>query len=301
MLADSTTRDTAEAVYLLEQRFRYTYATPVRRLRHRLVVVPPAIYGSQIRFDHGLTVSGSPATVSVTPDGFDNHVVEVRAAAVAEWIEFDAWALVGRAATPPPVSISDRRLLTPTALTRPDDVLAGAARRLSASQPGGVALAERVNAWVHEALTYEHDVTSVHTTAAAALAGGRGVCQDFAHVMLTVCRAAGLPSRYVSGHLVGEGGSHAWVEVIVADPSSGVPGATVAVAFDPTHNRRAGDTYLTVAVGRDYADVAPTSGTFQGTGPGVLSATKRLSFVASPSAHRHVPPANTEVARSSSR
>jgi len=51
----------------------------------------------------------------------------------------------------------------------------------------------------------------------------------------------------------------------------------VAVAFDPTHNRRAERGYLTVAVGRDYADVAPTSGTFEGTGPGVLSARKRLS------------------------
>ena len=60
-------------------------------------------------------------------------------------------------------------------------------------------------------------MTSIATTAAEALAGGRGVCQDTAHVMIALCRAAGLPARYVSGHLLGEGGTHAWVEVIVAD------------------------------------------------------------------------------------
>ncbi len=70
-------------------------------------------------------------------------------------------------------------------------------------------------------LTYEFGVTGVHTTAADAVAGGRGVCQDYADIMLALCRAAGLPARYVSGHLVGEGGSHAWVEVVVTDVVGG--------------------------------------------------------------------------------
>jgi transglutaminase-like putative cysteine protease len=96
-------------------------------------------------------------------------------------------------------------------------------------------------------------------------------------VMLALCRRAGLPARYVSGHLVGEGGSHAWVEVVVRDSAGPDGGQTVAVAFDPTHERRAREGYLTVAVGRDYADVTPTSGSFEGTDPGVLSARKRLS------------------------
>jgi transglutaminase-like putative cysteine protease len=125
-------------------------------------------------------------------------------------------------------------------------------------------------------LTYQYGVTGVRTDAASALAGGRGVCQDYAHVMLALCRAAGLPARYVSGHLVGEGGSHAWVEVVV-DDRLGTSGRTVAVAFDPTHNRRATRGYFTVAIGRDYTHVAPTSGRFEGSCPGVLSTRKRLS------------------------
>ena len=140
----------------------------------------------------------------------------------------------------------------------------------------GWTLPSRACAWSHQALTYEYGVTNVRTNAATALGGGKGVCQDYAHVMLALCRAAGLPARYVSGHMVGEGGSHAWVEVVVSDPSAQATGRAVAVAFDPTHNRRASQGYFTVAVGRDYDHVAPTSGTFEGAGPSVLSARKRL-------------------------
>jgi transglutaminase-like putative cysteine protease len=215
----------------------------------------------------------------VTADGFGNHVVDVVAAEVAEEIEFESWAVVraggDRGETSiSPAALADPRLVTPTPLTRADAPLAEAARALG-SRRGGLALAELACSWTHAALAYEWGATTVRTTASEALAGGRGVCQDYAHVMLAVCRCAGLPARYVSGHLVGEGGSHAWVEVVVADPQR--PGGALAVALDPTHDRRAGGGYLTVAVGRDYADVAPTSGTFDGEGPGRLSCRKRLT------------------------
>ena len=281
-----------EDLYLLEQKFHYTYASPVRRLRHRLVVVPQAVHGSQYRFDHGLTVSGERARMTVTSDSFSNHVVELRASTVAEWIEFDAWALVGCQGSGgvvelPSTSIGHRHLLAPTSLTQATETLSEAARELSAAGSGGLDLAERACAWTHQALTYQYGVTGVHTNAATALAVGKGVCQDYAHVMLALCRTAGLPARYVSGHLMGEGGSHAWVEVVVDDPSAQATSRSVAVALDPTHNRRASQGYFTVAVGRDYADVAPTSGTFEGTCPGVLSARKRLSRANPESAFGH--------------
>jgi transglutaminase-like putative cysteine protease len=277
-----------EDLYLLEQQFRYTYASPIRRLHHRLVVVPREVHGNQYRFDHGLNVSGDPVRVRVTSDNFANHIVELSAPVVAEAIEFDVWALVSRRGSAdvielPPAWFDQRHLLASTPLTRADDVIAEAARDLAAASSGRVDLAERVCAWTHQALTYQHGVTGVHTDAASALAGGLGVCQDYAHVMLALCRAAGLPARYVSGHLVGEGGSHAWVEVVVNHVSARTTSRAVAVAFDPTHNRRASQGYFTVAVGRDYADVAPTSGTFKGNCPGVLSTRKRLSVVSADS------------------
>jgi len=278
-----------EGSYLLEQRIRYGYDRPVRRLRHRLMVVPPAVHGGQRRVGHGLTVSGALASVSETSDPFGNQITELGAPVVEEWIEFRAWALVvgrspGGVSVMAPGVVADDRLLATTALTRPDGELSGVARELAAASSSALDLAERICGWTRHSLTYGHGVTGVHTTAAEALAGRVGVCQDYAHVMLAVCRAAGLRARYVSGHLIGEGGSHAWVEVVVTDPSGGDADRTVAVAFDPTNERRADRGYFTVAVGRDYADVAPTSGTFEGTGPGLLSARKRLT-PADPSRH----------------
>jgi transglutaminase-like putative cysteine protease len=277
-------------LYLLEQRFRYTYTNPVLRLRHRLVVVPRAVYGGQYRLGYGVTVSGALANVTETSDSFGNHVMELNAPIVAEWIEFEAWALVGHRWSPcgvtklPDAVFSDDRLLNPTKLTRADGVIADAARDLSASCSGDMDLAERICIWSRQSMTYEHGVTGVHTTAAAALAGGKGVCQDYAHVMLALCREAGLPARYVSGHLTGEGGSHAWVEVVVKDQGNQIAARRVAAAFDPTHECRAGRGYFTIAVGRDYADVAPTSGAFEGRSPGVLASRKWLGL-ADPSLH----------------
>ena len=99
-----------------------------------------------------------------------------------------------------------------------------------------------------------------------------GVCQDFAHVMLALCRAAGLPVRYISGHLEGEGQMHAWVEVLYALPGS----AVTWHPLDPTHDRAALDGYVTIAVGRDYADVSPISGHCYGPEPGRLSSHQHM-------------------------
>ncbi len=92
--------------------------------------------------------------------------------------------------------------------------------------------------------------------------------------MLSVLRLCGPPARYVSGHLRGEGGTHAWVEVLL--PGDGSAGGAVALALDPTHAQAPGPGYVTVAVGRDYGDVAPTSGTYDGPWIGRLSISKRL-------------------------
>ena len=103
------------------------------------------------------------------------------------------------------------------------------------ARPRRAAGAGRVGAWVHGALTSDENATEVATTAAEALALGWGVCQDSAHIMLTVCRLAGLPAGYVSGHLLGQGGSHAWVEVVLDDGA----GCEV-LAVDPATGGRPG-------------------------------------------------------------
>ena len=172
--------------------------------------------------------------------------------------------------------LSDSRLLEPSRLTRPDDVLCQVATTLLESGKEGLALASQINAWTYQALHYAHDVTNIHTTAAEALALGQGVCQDYAHLMLALCRLCGLPARYVSGHMLGEGGTHAWVEVIF--PVADRPDLAMAVPFDPTHGRIAGLSYVTIAIGRDYYDVAPTSGTFRAAHRGQFTAHKRVGL-----------------------
>ena len=259
---------------VLRQTLRYDYPSPIEQLRHHLMVVPPARHGDQQRIASSLEVRGAQVEVEESIDHFGNVAVKIRAPRVQRKVEFLVAVTVERRDGPGPVADA-HPFLDPTPLTEPDAALAAAAHRLGgAGEEPGLELAGRINAWVAAAMRYRHDVTSVRTTAAEALALRRGVCQDYAHVMLALCRLCGLPARYVSGHLVGEGGSHAWVEVLLPSPEA--PSLLAAVAFDPTNDRRAGLRYLTVAVGRDYADVAPTSGTFSGPAGGRLTTSKTL-------------------------
>lgn len=261
---------------VMRQTFRYDYPAPIRRLNHNLMVLPPARHGDQVRTEASVVVRGAPADVRESVDAFGNVAVRVLAVRVEACIEFDVAVTVerGEAAAAPVAAVERRRLLVASALTEPDDALRRAARLLLGSGDAGLGLAQRINAWVAATMSYRHDVTGVRTSAAEALAIGAGVCQDYAHVMLALCRLCGLPARYVSGHMLGEGGSHAWVEVLL--PSVTDRSALVAVAFDPTNDRLAGSTYLTVAVGRDYADVAPTHGSYSGPAGGTLTVQKSL-------------------------
>jgi len=134
--------------------------------------------------------------------------------------------------------------------------------------------AELLNAATKAAISYQYGRTGVRTTAAQALEIGHGVCQDSAHVFIAMCRSLGIAARYVSGHLLGQGGTHAWAEVVL--PSAD---GAVAVAFDPCNNRRAHSGYVTIAVGRDYLDVAPTSGSFAGPGRGQLTTSRRVGVL----------------------
>jgi transglutaminase-like putative cysteine protease len=279
----------AEAAYLISHDLRYVYPGPIEDLRHRLMVVPPARLGDQRVVMHGIEITGAEPTVTETADRFGNLVVDVRADRVEQEIGFSAWAVVQRCAGCEPDGLdaagAERLgLLGQTRLTTVDEAIADAAAELVAAGPpatdhaGALALAERIAAWTSSRFAYTWGITSVFTTAAEALAGGTGVCQDYSHVMLAVCRRAGLAARYVSGHLLGEGGTHAWVDVLV--PSPGDPGRLVAEGFDPTNDRRTGLGHVTVATGRDYADVAPTSGSFTADYSGRLETSKRVGVTA---------------------
>lgn len=125
---------------------------------------------------------------------------------------------------------------------------------------------------VHERFEYQPLATSVNTRATEALSLSRGVCQDFAHVMIGACRSLGLAARYVSGYLltqpppgqsrlVGADASHAWAAIWC--PENGW------LALDPTNDVPVGLDHVTLAWGRDYGDVAPLRGVIRGGGRAV--------------------------------
>ena len=122
---------------------------------------------------------------------------------------------------------------------------------------GVLAFAARLLHQIYEDMEYVQGVTDIRTTAEEALAGKRGVCQDYAHIMLALCRIADIPSRYVVGMMQGEGYSHAWVEVCADGRWYGM---------DPTNDRIVDDTYIKISHGRDYQDCIVNRGTFRGNG-----------------------------------
>src|SRR6266702_2944207 len=192
------------ASYLVRQTFRYEYPEPIRDLSHRLIVIPPERFGDQRRLWHDVTVGADRARVESRSDRFGNMIVDVFAPRVRDRIEFVAEVSVERrAAEPnrlPDGWLADGYLLESSRLTAADDRILRAADDLAESDEWGLPLADRINDWVYQSMTYRHGATGVRTTAAEALAIGAGVCQDYAHVMLAAARACGLPSRYVSGH-----------------------------------------------------------------------------------------------------
>jgi len=132
-------------------------------------------------------------------------------------------------------------------------------------EPSRPASAARAAAdWVRDQLQYETGATDVTTSADSALSTGKGVCQDFAQLTLGVLRSMGIPGRYVSGYLypseegaIGEtleGQGHAWVEWWCG----------TWMSWDPTHGIPVGPRHVLVGRGRDYSDVTPLKGIYQG-------------------------------------
>ena len=131
---------------------------------------------------------------------------------------------------------------------------------------------DELNKTIYREFKYRTGSTEIETPLSLIWKKREGVCQDFAHVMISVLRAARIPCRYVCGYiesepsvsadpsrkrLVGSLATHAWVEVLV-------PGMAW-VALDPTNNQWCGEQHVTVAVGRDFLDAAPVRGTFKGS------------------------------------
>jgi transglutaminase-like putative cysteine protease len=138
---------------------------------------------------------------------------------------------------------------------------------------------------IYTDFTYESQSTEINTPALAALGQRKGVCQDFAHIMIACLRSFGVPARYVSGYLLttpppgseplrGSDASHAWVAVYLPDLTD-LPESRRWFDYDPTNNREGcgspGEDYVSLAVGRDFGDVSPLRGIIHGGAHHVLT------------------------------
>ena len=267
-------RQVSTVGYTVRHHYRYVYSSPIFDVKQRLIMIPPDRHADQVLVSFDLDVRGTEGHLGIDwqTDPFGNRVCRVEAERVNHALDFEVRFTVRRGGGSALAPDSDHfgAGLGFTALTARDERMHAAALDIAARASTTQERAELVHDWTAGAIAYKVGVTGTQTPASMALHLGRGVCQDYSHIMLCLLRMLGIPGRYVSGHLLGEGPPHAWVEVLIDN---------AIVAYDPTHHRRVGLNYVTVATGRDFADVTSTSGVFGGTATGKLHWSKQASVL----------------------
>jgi transglutaminase-like putative cysteine protease len=258
--------DVKRSVVFAYQQFQYVYPSAVEDLSQRLLV-KPRNYAGQRLLDFKLGVEPIPLSTKQSNDGFGNTVLQLEVAHISHWTSFEVMFCVENTMQKEALFSTQQieQFKVASSLTQSHARILEIAKKLQRQATSELDFASRASDWVSNTMQYKNGVTQVQTTAGEALEIGAGLCQDYSHIFIALCRAAGIAARYVSGHMLGEGGSHAWAEVLIT-PN----GQCQAIGFDPTNARVPNLGYTVVALGRDYNDVTPTSGQFIGDSAGVL-------------------------------
>ncbi|MDQ5853173.1 MAG: transglutaminase family protein, partial [Chloroflexota bacterium] len=234
-----------------------------------LATDPPALVFSRPDYlgntVHHFDIPGRHSALVITAQAVVSVTTPPLTAAVGSdaWDELDAL-----------VADSDvAEMIVPSTFARPTALLRRLANRLQIRRRDDpLTLLREINSAINRELVYTPQSTLVDSPIDHALSMGRGVCQDYAHIMLALVRELGIPARYVSGYLyhhrdgpqhLRADATHAWVEALL--PGLGW------IGFDPTNNTLVRDRHIRVAVGRDYADVPPTRGVYKGVASSELS------------------------------
>lgn len=267
----------------------YHYTAPVAQAHH-LVHLAPREHERQRTIRHGLIIEPTPASRSDFTDYFGNpastvaiesshsellihsrSVIEVKAPPPIDVKRSAAWEGVAAQLSPShdAYDIDVVQFLMPSHYTgATPELIAFAAPSFRPGRPI-LECAWDLTTRIHTDFKYDSAATDVATTVDDLLEIGRGVCQDFAHLLIGSMRAFGLPARYVSGYLlthppagkeklVGSDASHAWVSVWAPDIGW--------VDFDPTNKMIPKDEHITIGYGRDFQDVSPVTGVLLGGG-----------------------------------
>lgn len=271
---------------------RYDYRPAVKTAQH-MAHLKPRELAHQKLISHSLTIAPLPAQHSELTDVYGNSRAFFSLPGAHDSLSVVADSVVQTTASPPPATSSlpweqarerlryrrgaayDRAsqfCFASPYIPRHDDFVAYALPSFTPERPL-LAAAQHLMTRIHHEFAYESQATEVSTPALESLALRKGVCQDFAHVLVACLRALGLPARYVSGYLltqpppgqprlVGSDASHAWGSVYVPSSADNMEGNWYDL--DPTNNRAPGEDYVTLAIGRDYADVSPLRGVIHG-------------------------------------
>lgn len=267
--------------YSIRHVTRFRYASPVRESVMEIRMQPRSEGPQMLR---SFQINTSPrAQLYAYTDHFGNAVYHFNVLREHDELRIEAQAVIEIARQQPlPEKLDvlewDRfnsynlshdhfDLLEPSKYTQPSAQFAEFMRANRLEKPDGDPLTALcgLNTAIYQAFEYESGITQADSHIDHALSEKRGVCQDFAHIMIAVARSWGIPARYVSGYLYhqpktvdrsGTDATHAWIECYL--PSLGW------IGFDPTNNVLADVRHIRAAVGRDYADVPPTRGTFKG-------------------------------------
>ncbi len=275
--------------YQLTHVTKYVYSMPVAVSRHAGYLRPMVTPYQEVD-RYALTISPKPTERIERVDFFGNTQVQFQIEERHEELTVTTESLVRvktevATVSDVPVTCGEVRarlatdfrrecldaclMASPTSFTRCGEALEVFAEEHLAPDRPFLEAASALNASIHEGFEFDPEATDVGTPADEVFRHRRGVCQDFAHLMLACLRSQRLPARYVSGYILthppegqsrlqGADASHAWVSVWV--PGQGW------IDFDPTNNMRCGNEHITVAWGRDYADVTPLRGAVTGGG-----------------------------------
>ena len=263
----------------------YHYQEPPRRII-QLLRVTPASFAGQAVLDWRIDVD-CDARLREGRDGYGNIIHMLY---IDKPIRSLAVTVAGRALTEDragvvqglPYELPAAVFMRNTPLTAPGPAIDRLAEWTKAGRGAVLDKLHRLAARLHESLRFDTEATAVDTAAEQACAEGHGVCQDFTHVFIAVARHAGIPARYVSGHLFRRDGelvqeaAHAWAEACIPDLGW--------TAFDAVNGIGADDAYIRVACGLDYRDAAPVAGARAGGGEENLTVEVRVSEAAGPSA-----------------
>jgi transglutaminase-like putative cysteine protease len=280
-------------IFDVSHRTSYRYRNPVAQSHHVVHLTPRELTRQQI-MRHGLLIEPAPAARIDRTDNFGNAasiliideehtelVIHARSTINVKPLpkpNLDAslpWEAVTAAARRGnELDLDVLQFTLPSRHTRTSRALLDFAR---GSFPAGKPVL--AGAWdltrrVFKEFSFDPTATDISTPVEQVLRDKRGVCQDFAHLMLAAMRSLGLPARYVSGYLMtlpppgmvrlqGADASHAWISAW--SPEAGW------IDFDPTNGVIPSEQHITVAYGRDYDDVSPISGVLLGGGDQVIS------------------------------